>query len=96
MEHEEERIGEVNEGINQRPFISVDSEKLPPGWYGGSKMLETPLYVGAFNYFQEEQFIEHLRKIKWAEPECVQLIIKRQNDDRFEIINVMEEDNASK
>ena len=89
---------------NQRPFISADSGhlqhqdgldekdiivKLPRGWYGGSKMLETPLYIASFNGFDEKGFIAHLRtNVKWDVPESVQLIIKRQDDDVFSIITL--------
>ena len=55
-------------------------------WYGGTKMLETPLYVGAFNHLDLEGLIEHMKEVKWEEPENVQLIVKLQEADKFEII----------
>ena len=38
--------------VDESPFnlVSVESEKLPNAWYGGSKFLEVNLFVGAYNY----------------------------------------------
>lgn len=92
-EDEEKRIKDVNEFFvqyKQNGFISADDPELPSGWYGGSKMLETPLYIAAINWFVEDEFIDHLRKIKWECPESVQLIIKRQDEDQFSIVTLNE------
>jgi hypothetical protein len=56
--------------------------------YGGRKYLETPLYVAAFNYLPETDFVAFLRTLPWREPQHAQLLIKRQHEDRFEIIPV--------
>lgn len=88
---DDEKIIEVNSFFNvelQKPFVDVDANFLPTGWYGGSKMLETPLFIAAFNYFPESEFINHLKTLNWKYPEDVQLIIKRQDDSIFSIINV--------
>ena len=88
-ENEDEKIIQVNSFFNHRGFISVENESLPTGWYGGTKMLETPLFVAAFNYFSEGLFINHLKTLNWKYPEEVQLIIKRQDDDTFSIVNIV-------
>jgi hypothetical protein len=54
-------------------------------WTGGSKHLEHPTFVAAFNHLDFDGLIVHLRSVKWEEPENVQLIICGQDDDRYEI-----------
>ncbi len=99
IEDEKKRINEVNSFVNNgRNFkiISVDFEegktwfgrKRRKRWYGGSKVLETPLYIGAFNHLDKEGLVEHIRGIDWEEPENVQLIIKEQESDKFKIIEI--------
>lgn len=72
-------------------FVNCDDKKLPTGWYGGTKMLEAELWIGAFNYINLEDLVEHLENIDWGgdyEKEEVQLIIKDQDDKRFRILNL--------
>lgn len=89
-EDEDEKIHQINSFFGHKGFISVDSETLPIGWYGGTKMLETPLFIAAFNYFNEGSFINRLKTLDWEYPKEVQLMIKRQDDDMFSIVNIME------
>ena len=89
---EDKRIIEVNSFFAtelQKPFVDVDADFLPVGWYGGRKMLETPLFIAAFNYFSENEFINHLKTLNWKYPRDVQLIIKRQDDDKFSIVDIV-------
>jgi len=58
-------------------------------WYGGSKFLETPLYIGAYNHLNIEGLIEHLKIVNWDYPEAVQLILKEQDSDKFRIIEII-------
>ena len=90
MENDVKRISEVNTFFDCKPLIGVDSNALPSGWYGGSKMLETNIYVGAFNYLDLNAFISHIKTIKWKEPENVQLIVQGDNDEKFKIIDIFE------
>ncbi len=87
------KIADVNRFFESpvRGLTSVDDPSLPRGWYGGSKMLEANLYVGAFNHLDLRRFIVHLRSIKWERAECVQLLVKEQEDERFRLINVEDE-----
>lgn len=88
---DETMIAEVNSFFskeNCKAFISAEDDCLPHGWYGGSKYLETPLFIAAFNYFSESEFIIYLKTLKWKYPENVQLIIKRQDDDIFSIVGI--------
>lgn len=56
--------------------------------YGGSKALETPLYVAAFNYYNRPKLLEELAKIPWEFPKEVQLIVKEQEADYFHIYHL--------
>lgn len=99
-EDEISRIGKVNTFFNNgREFniISADFERAKDWlgiekrekWYGGSKMLETPLYVGAFNSLDLEGLLEHMKALDWNEPENVQLIVKDQFSDKFKILGIV-------
>ena len=98
-EDETSRINEVNLFFNNGLGFKINSADFEEGsnwlgkenrkrWYGGTKMLETPLYVGAFNHLDLEGLIEHMKEIEWEEPENVQLIVKLQEADKFEIIEL--------
>jgi hypothetical protein len=70
-------------------IVSVDDEKLPKGWYGGNKFLEVNLFIGAYNYFNLENFLMFCKQeINWEMPESVQIFVKEQDDLRFRIINL--------
>jgi hypothetical protein len=58
---------------------------------GGSKYLECELAIGAFNYLNLEGLILYLRTLKWKSPESVQLMVRKDQADRFELINVFED-----
>ena len=75
---------------NGTPFniVSVNSDQLKKAWYGGTKYLECNLYIGAYNYMDLEKLITDLKKIKWEDPDFVQLIVKLQDDDKFKIIDL--------
>ena len=57
-------------------------------WYGGSKCLETPLYIGAYNHLDLDGLVEHIKNIDWEEPENVQVMFKNQNSNKFKIIEL--------
>ena len=60
---------------------------------GGNKNLECEVYIGAFNRFDEEKFVDELKMVKWKYPEELQVMVKRQDDDQFTTIFVGEEGN---
>ncbi len=66
-------------------LVSVDDESLPRGWYGGSKMLQSELLVGAFNYLDTDRFVEHLEGIKWHQPERVAMMLRYEHDDHVRV-----------
>lgn len=72
-------------------LVSIDfSKDMDSGtvWYGGTKFMEANILLGAFNYFDIEDFRNYLRTIHWQSPELVQLIIKEQDDEKFKIIEL--------
>ena len=97
-EDEQSRVEEINTFFNNgRGFklVSADFERKladdyyeAKTWYGGSKHLETPLFVGAYNHLDIDGLIDHLKSVNWEEPENVQLILKPQDADKFEIIEI--------
>ena len=93
-ENEAECIMAVNQYENDGlkiNLVSADFDKNKETgqvWYGGTKFLEAPLYIGAFNHLDINQFINHLRTIHWEFPELVQIIAKGQEDDKFTIIEL--------
>lgn len=98
-EDEKSRITEVNLFFNNGRGFKINSADFEEGtnwlgkenrkrWYGGSKMLETPLYLGAFNHLDLKGLVEHMKEIEWEEPENVQLIVKAKESDKFKIIEL--------
>ena len=49
----------------------------------GGKHLESPIYIGAFNYLDVSALLDLISAIKWTEPENVQLFIQGQSDSKF-------------
>lgn len=88
LEDDEERIKDVNKFFeNGTTIVSCDDNKLERGWYGGTKMLETNVCIGAYNYLPLESFKNHIKKIKWDYSEDVQLIVQEQDESRFRLYN---------
>lgn len=78
LEDEEARLADVNAYFGERP---IRFKELTD--YAGSKNLERVVLVGAFNYLGVEPFVEHVRNVKWEEPQRVQLFICDQNEELF-------------
>lgn len=92
LEDEPEIADQVNAYFDEKPLISCDNTfHVPTSWYGGSKA-----YIGAFNYFDVDLFLEHVRKIEFRCPEDVQLMVKEQEENRFSFIDVFEVENDPK
>ena len=80
--------------VNGLPFnlVSVDNENLPKGWYGGSKLLEVNLFIGAYNYLDLEALIVFMQQqVNWEDPISVQLFAQEQNDFKFKAIDLFPE-----
>ncbi len=83
-------LNKVNKFFDETGFVNCDGV-VPGGWYGGTKMLETNICIGAFNHLDIEGLVKHLEAIDWERPNhrCnVQLIIQEQWEDEFRIITI--------
>jgi hypothetical protein len=98
-EDESSRTEEVNNFSNQgRGFklVSADFERISSStpyevktWYAGTKFLETPLFIGAYNHLDLSGLVRHLKSVRWEEPENVQLMLKTQDSNKFKIIELL-------
>lgn len=92
-EEEDEQLKAINAFFTERayphekPLVAMDTEEHH-SWYGGTKHLECYLFVGAFNHFDLDGFIKHLKSLTWVASEDVQIILKEDNDTNFRIIDV--------
>lgn len=87
-----EQINDFFKASNTRGFgfVSATASTLDcPRCAGGSKSLETPIAIGAFNHWNEQAFIEFLKKLPWTEPENVQIMFKGQEEDTFTIKGIV-------
>jgi hypothetical protein len=71
-----------------KAFASIDGPNLPRGWYGGTKIFEAPLYIGALNHVSTNQILDFLKSCHWQEPEYVQLIVREEEDEEFRIMKL--------
>ena len=89
-----EKVNSFKYGLQNLNLVSADyirsTENRHAKWYGGGKFLEARIYIGAFNYLELSEFVEHVKSLDWDEPECVQIMVKEQDDDRFRLIDVFE------
>ena len=67
-----------------RGFIVPDNDL----WYGGTKFLERPTYLGAFNNFNADKFMDFLETIDWIFPYEVQIFICEQDDNGYYELNI--------
>ncbi len=66
---------------SRRGLVACDNPDLPRGWYGGTKMLEVEVLIGAFNYLNVGAFVEHVGEVKWRYPDQVVLVVKHEHWD---------------
>lgn len=53
---------------------------------GGTKHLEAPLYIAAFNHFDLDAFCAFLRTLPWLYPQHVQLFVQEENDNCWRLL----------
>jgi hypothetical protein len=86
--HDRDLIHEVNRFFAGGPGHGLVDIHAPGHWYGGTKGFEATVFVGACNHLNLHALHEHIRKISWRDPGCVQLIVKDQEDFAFRVIQV--------
>ena len=52
---------------------------------GGNKAVQADIYMGAYNYLDDEAAVSAFYAIKWEERDQVQLLMKAENWDRFKV-----------
>lgn len=52
---------------------------------GGNKYMQCDLWAAAINYNDDDALIRDFPSVPWEAPEMAQLMIKREQDDRFDI-----------
>lgn len=98
---EEDRHGDRGEWVVERlnEFFGPEEDGfvLPAGdwWYGGSKALENPILVGAFNHLDLFRFLSHVAAIDWEEPDRVQVMAAEQEDGQYAVWNLTPDAGAS-
>lgn len=92
---DEGRLADVNAYFTQASvrndpgFVGIDDERLPGGWYGGTKAFEVEVALGAFNYLDLDRLLAWLReRVAWERPEWVRLIVMEQDDDAFRMLTL--------
>ena len=87
------RLAEVNVFFAEysRGLVSLDNPALPTDWTGGNKRMCAGVSVGAFNGMDLAGFLAHLRSIRWDAPRKVQVFVMEEEDERFRLIDVMED-----
>jgi hypothetical protein len=86
LENDDARIAEVNAWLEANCGHALTTVWGNRDCYGGGKAMEAPLYAAAINDLPLTEFLAHLRTVQWKEPDCVQLILHGQHDDRWRII----------
>lgn len=83
------KFNEFKVGDSGFLLTSVEDDKLPDGWYGGSKKLEAEIFIAAYNYFDIELLIQFMQNhVPWEYPESVQIAYKGQDDSKFKLIDI--------
>jgi len=56
----------------------------------GNKAMQCGVFACAINHFDTDSFTTKFREVEneFEEPECVQLLIKEENEDRFTILEI--------
>lgn len=79
-------------GINDYGIFDVNKWLVDSGnwvleqineYAGGRKSMQQDVYAGAYNYFDLDSFIAAVKTSRWEHPDDVQLLVNREEDDRF-------------
>ena len=78
-------INSFFERHHERGLVSINAGGK---WYGGSKVFEADVLIGAIQALDLNLLLIHLRSIRWRNPENVQVILKDQLDRKFKVLDV--------
>lgn len=75
-------------------FESIDKPGLsffdPSENCGGDKVFCDPIFLGAFNYIDHDEFINFMikNKSKFELPECIQIFVKEEHSEKYEVYSL--------
>jgi hypothetical protein len=72
-----DRLSEYLRENHKSSLIQVD------GHAGGNKAVQADVFMAAINYLDIPAFVAAFKSVHWEIPECAQLLIKDEHDDRF-------------
>ena len=78
----------IDQWLKENHYVGLGQNLEEWDKYGGQKHLETPIYVGAFNYLVPSAFANFVFSLPWEYPESVQLMIKGQEDEEFTVYSL--------
>jgi len=55
---------------------------------GGNKEMKSRIFIGAFNYFNIDDFLDIMEQQKWIEKESIDIFIKTESDICFTTIKL--------
>lgn len=55
---------------------------------GGTKVMEAPVFLCAFNYLDEPEFLRHVASAPWDDPESVRVFLCRQEESAFDLVSL--------
>lgn len=95
--HEDERlITQVHGWFEKHAYTEgarlIDVNEAPlRSW----RAFEQPTLVGAFNHLDLGNFFLFVISLPWAEPENVQIIVKEEDDSRYRILTLVDEEDKN-
>ena len=86
LENAELRLRNVNQYFSSRWANETHTEDLfevHDTAVAGTKFLEHPTCIGAFNYLNADAFLKHVVNVPWEYPDKVQVFICDQDEDSY-------------
>ena len=83
-----ERADRIDQWLKDSQYMGLGQDLGQWDGCGGQRKLETPIFVGAFNYLDHTAFIRFVFSLPWDAPENVQVLIQGQDDNVFTIYSL--------
>lgn len=91
MEEADDRIKEVNDALPEGQRFLMPDATDQAKFVGGSKFLERPTFLAAFNHVSERQLMDAVEAAAWREPELVQVFRCGQEEDLYAMVRGIKE-----
>lgn len=79
-------LNEIAQGSNKpdlKWFSAISCNNSSIRWYGGDVPLDMNICIGAMNGLELDKMVLAMRNVPWVAPDCVQLIVAKQDDECF-------------